>query len=78
MKPEKILAAFKRTLHGHRFDDCVKILESLGYRMNTKQGKGKHVKFTKPGKPMIIIPKKNPVSPGAVEDVIKAWENDND
>jgi len=73
-KVEKIIQKFKNTPHGHSFEECAKVLETLGYVMNTKQGKGKHVKFTKPGKPMVIIPKKNPVSPATVNDIIKIHE----
>ena len=74
MKVEKIVASFKRTNKGQCFEDCAKALEAKRYKMDTKQGKGKHVKFTKPNTPMIIIPKKNPVSPDTVKDALRVWE----
>ncbi len=74
MKIEKIISKFKNSNKGQSFEDCVKVLIAKGYTMNTKQGKGKHVKFSKAGSPMIIIPKKNPVDPEAVNEAIKVWE----
>lgn len=74
-KVEKIVDKFKRSNKGQRFEDCVKVLEFLGYKM--KPGKGDHFKFSK-GQDMIVMAKHKPVDPNAINDVIDAWEHRND
>lgn len=75
-KADKIIKNFKNTNKGQSFEDCEKVLNSLGYK--TKSGKGSHFKFIKQNKPMIIIARHNPVSPDAVNDVLEIWENENE
>jgi len=68
---DKIAARMKRTKYGHTFEDCQKVLESLGYTL--RKGKGSHYVFSK-GIKFITIAKHRPVDPKAVQDVINAWE----
>lgn len=70
---EKIVVKMKRARHGHSFGDCQKVLESKGYKVEA--GKGSHFKFFKEGKDMIVIAKHRPVSPQAINDVLRAWED---
>lgn len=72
---DKIITKFRNSNKGHKFEDCLKILESLGYEM--KAGKGSHFKFIKKGRPLIMIARHNPVSPDAVDDVIEEWDKNN-
>ena len=43
-----------------------------------KIGKGSHFKFLKKDRPVIMIARHNPVSPNAINDVIEAWEKENE
>lgn len=70
---EKIVAKMKQSNKGHRFEDCEKVLKAKGYEM--KAGKGDHFKFFKTDEAMIVIARHRPVSPNAVNDVIKAWDS---
>lgn len=74
-KIKKIVDRFKRTLSGHSYDDCEKVLLSLGYKL--RKSKGSHCLFSK-GAHFITIAKHRPVSKDAVKDVLEAWEKEND
>ncbi len=63
MKVEKIVAKLKRTKFGHTFSYCEKVLLAKGYRLDRVKGSM-----------VITIAKHRPMSPDAVKDVIKAWE----
>jgi predicted RNA binding protein YcfA (HicA-like mRNA interferase family) len=70
-KVEKIVENMKNSPYGHKFEDCQKVLVSLGFIM--KEGKGSHFKFHH--KTMYItIAKHRPVSPAAIKDVLSAYE----
>ncbi|MDR1326813.1 MAG: type II toxin-antitoxin system HicA family toxin [Heliobacteriaceae bacterium] len=69
-KIEKIIEKMQHSQHGHKFEDCEKVLLSLGFKM--KEGKGSHFKFHHPLM-YITIAKHRPVSPGAVKDVLEAY-----
>ncbi len=69
---DKIIIKMKNTLAGHTYKDCEKVLFALGYEL--KRVKGSHHQFSKNGKNHITISKHQPVSKGAVKDVLKAWE----
>ena len=73
---DKIIKKFKNSNKGHKFEDCEKILKFLEYEM--KIGKGSHFKFLKKDRPVIMIARHNPVSPNAINDVIEAWEKENE
>lgn len=49
----------------------VKLLRDYGYS-ETEEGKGSHVKFKKPGSPMIILPKGRDISPEVVNSIAKS------
>lgn len=49
----------------------VRVLRNSGY-IETEEGKGSHVKFKKPGSPMIILPKGKEISPGVVNSIAKS------
>lgn len=64
----------KRTRHGHTFEDCEKVLTSIGYELKTT--KGSHHTFKNKKGNRITIARHRPVSPAAIEDVIKAWDEE--
>lgn len=73
MKAEKIIAKMKSSNKGHRFEDCEKVLLSIGY--NLDRIKGSHHTFVHvQSKQIITIAKHKPVSPNAIKDIIQAWE----
>ncbi len=71
-KVEKIVRKFNKSDAGQSYEDCEKILLSLGYSL--RNTKGSHRVFKK-GDNYIVIAKHKPVSKGAVKDVLDAWEN---
>jgi predicted RNA binding protein YcfA (HicA-like mRNA interferase family) len=72
-KTEKIFAKMKRTLTGWNYEDCEKVLLSLGYKV--RQTRGSHYIFSK-DQCYITIAKHKPVSKDAVKDVIEAWNKE--
>ncbi|MDR1167362.1 MAG: type II toxin-antitoxin system HicA family toxin [Heliobacteriaceae bacterium] len=70
-KTDKIIEKMKTSSYGHKFEDCQKVLISLGFTM--KEGKGSHFKFHHQLM-YITIAKHRPVSPAAVKDVLNACE----
>lgn len=69
-KVEKLIQKFKESDAGQKYEDCEKILLSLGYEL--KRIKGSHHQFFKDGL-HVTIAKHKPVSKGAVKDVLNAW-----
>lgn len=74
-KVEKIIDKFRRSLAGHSFNDCEKVLLSMGYKI--RKSKGSHCQFSK-DKNYITIANHKPVSKDAVKDVLKAWDEINE
>ncbi|WP_350169244.1 type II toxin-antitoxin system HicA family toxin [Ilumatobacter fluminis] len=56
-------------LTGRRLD-LVRTLEAEGYVAGG--GKGSHQKFTRPGRPMIVVPYRRSVSPGVLRSTARA------
>jgi len=70
---EKLIAKLKRTPHGHKFEDLEKILLAIGYQLS--KNKGSHFTYKNSiTKTRITLAKHKPMSPKAVQDVIKIWE----
>jgi len=69
----KIIEKMRNSLHGHKFEDCEKVLLYLGFKM--KEAKGSHFKFIKTDlQRPIVIAKHRPLAPGAVKDVLNAFD----
>ena len=73
-KIEKIIEKFRRTLAGHSYEDCEKVLLSIGYKL--RKSKGFHCQFSKNAH-YITIANHRPVSKDAVKDVLQAWDKEN-
>ena len=74
-KFEKLLKRIKNLENGLRFEELKKVLESLGYEMNSPRGGSSHCTFRKKGHIPITIPKHEPIKivyirlvKGAVEE----------
>lgn len=72
----KIIQKFKSSNKSHKYEDCEKVLLSLGYVI--KSIKGSHIKFAKKDKPILTIAKHKPMSPDAINDILKVWELENE
>ena len=70
-KIEKLISKMKRSKSDFTFEDCEKVLLSLGFVV--KAQKGSHFRFDRDGKDFITIAKHIPVSKAAVKDVLEAW-----
>lgn len=68
-KVEKIIQNFRTTQFGHTFEDCKKVLESIGFI--EKSSKGSHHKFSKAGlnRPFILA-KHRPIDPAAINEIL--------
>ena len=60
-KFEKLLQRIKNLDNGLRFEELKKVLESLGYEMNSPHGGSSHFTFRKKGHIPITIPKHEPI-----------------
>lgn len=67
---DKIIKKFRSSQFGHTFEDCKKVLESIGFI--EKSSKGSHHKFTKPGlnRPFILA-KHRPIDPAAIIEILE-------
>ena len=73
-KFEKLLQRIKNLDNGLRFEELKKILESLGYEMNSPRGGSSHFTFRKKGHIPITIPKHEPIKTAYVRLVKEAIE----
>ncbi len=72
---EKIIESFRNTRYGHTFEECKKILESIGF--TEKSSRGSHHKFMKSGlnRPFIIA-KHRPVDPAAITEILEFFDKE--
>ena len=75
-KFEKLLKRIKNLDNGLRFEELKKVLESLGYEMNSPRGGSSHLKKKKKGHIPITIPKHEPIKIVYVRLVKDAIEED--
>lgn len=75
-KFEKLLKRIKNLDNSLRFEELKKILESLGYEMNSPRGGSSHFTFRKKGHTPITIPKHEPIKTAYVRLVKDAIEED--
>ena len=75
-KFEKLLKQIKNIDNGLRFKELKKVLESLGYEMNSPRGGSSHFTFRKKGHIPITIPKHEPIKIVYVRLVKDAIEED--
>lgn len=75
-KFEKLLQRIKNLDNGLRFEELKKILESLGYEMNSPRGGSSHFTFRKKGHIPITIPKHELIKTVYVRLVKEAIEED--
>lgn len=75
-KFEKLLKRIKNLDNSLRFEELKKILESLGYEMNSPRGGSSHFTFRKKGHTPITIPKHEPIKTVYVRLVKDAIEED--
>ena len=73
-KFEKLLQRIKNLDNGLRFEELKKILESLGYEMNSPSGGSSHFTFRKKGHIPSTIPKHEPIKTVYVRLVKEAIE----
>ncbi len=67
---DKIIKKFRSSQFGHTFEDCKKVLESIGFI--EKSSRGSHHKFIKNGlnRPFILA-KHRPIDPAAINEILK-------
>ena len=58
---EKLLKRIQGLDKNLRFDEVRKILEAMGYTMDSPAGGSSHATFRKPGAQPITIPRHNPI-----------------
>ncbi len=58
---DKLLKRIQALDKNLRFDEVRKILESMGYTMDSPAGGSSHATFRKPGSQPITIPRHNPI-----------------
>ena len=58
---EKLLKRIQSLDKNLRFDEVRKILETMGYTMDSPAGGSSHATFRKPGAQTITIPRHNPI-----------------
>ena len=75
-KFEKLLQRIKNLDNGLRFEELKKVLESLGYEMNSPRGGSSHFTFRKKGHIPITIPTHEPIKIVYVRLVKDAIEED--
>lgn len=71
---DKIIKKFKSSQFCHTFEDCKKVLESMGFI--EKSSNGSHHKFSKTGlnRPFILA-KHRPIDPAAINEILKIYDN---
>ena len=70
-KIEKIIARFKQSNSGQRFEDCEKVLFYLGFEL--KRIKGSHHQYKKDNLTLTVANHK-PVAKDAIKDILELWE----
>lgn len=75
-KFEKLLQRIKNLDNGLRFEELKKVLESLGYKMNSSRGGSSHFTFRKKGHIPITIPKHEPIKIVYIRLIKDAIEED--
>ena len=75
-KFEKLLKRIKNLDNGLRFEELKKVLESLGYEMNSPRGGSSHFTFRKKGHIPITIPKHEPIKIVYIRLIKDAIEED--
>ena len=75
-KFEKLLQRIKNLDNGLRFEELKKVLESLGYKMNSPSGGSSHFTFRKKGHIPITIPKHEPIKIVYIRLIKDAIEED--
>jgi len=67
---DKIVKKFRASQFGHTFEDCKKVLETLGFV--EKSSRGSHHKFAKQGlnRPFILA-KHRPIDPAAIAEILE-------
>ena len=74
-KVDKIIDKFKRSNSGQKFEDCEKVLFTLGFIL--KRVNGSHHQYKKDNL-LITIANHKPVAKDAVNDILKIWEKYNE
>lgn len=73
---EKLIKRILSLSKDIRFDELVKVLELLGYKMTQPRSGSSHYIFRKPNSNPISLPKNNPIKSVYVKEVIKIIEEE--
>ena len=77
-KKDKLLERLSRNPKDASFSDLQTLLESVGYTLGKKRGKGSHSVFLKSGHISIVLPRQKPMKAIYVIKVLKIIKEQSD